>query len=132
MDSLVNDLVSHYKIGRFRISALPVVYGKALRFYSKNYEARRFDRNHMVMIVNVPVEDLKNAVMKSALAKGFSSFNDYHEDYKKTHIIRDYDEIYPIIIGDLFGCVIEDGWNRFHGYVESGLTLVPCIYEGGV
>ena len=77
MDSLVNDLVSHYRIGRFRISALPAVYGKALRFYSKNYEARRFDRNHMVMIVNVPVEDLKNAVMKSTLAKGFNSFNDY-------------------------------------------------------
>jgi hypothetical protein len=37
-------------------------------------------------------------------------------------------EIWPVILDLCNNGVLQDGWHRFHQYVEQGLTEIPCLY----
>lgn len=77
---------------------------------------------------SIPTEVLKNDLQQILYEEGFMSFEEYHEDFKKRHQIRVRDKILPLFLDETFGCIIEDGWTRFHSYVEQGIEIIPCLF----
>mgnify|MGYP001027686213 FL=1 len=127
MDPIISDLIEKYSIGKFMAQNLPAVYVKAIKFYYMNFETKYYNPNEFFVVLNVPVEVLEDCILQSAKVGKYSTFADYHEEYKSTHDLKDYEEILPIFLDPDFSCIIEDGWHRFHCYVNNGVRLIPCI-----
>ena len=67
--------------------------------------------------------------LKKLLEPEYGNFDEYHANYMMGFSKLEkkvYKLLYPIILS-LHGDVIEDGWHRFHMYVEQGLKIVPVI-----
>lgn len=78
------------------------------------------------------------------LQESHTSFESYHRQYKKDFapwppkwVKRDPNSIYPVILSGPLGGpynpetgVLEDGWHRFHWYVDrwSPSKLIPVIW----
>lgn len=95
--------------------------------YSKVYADRKFK------IGMISVEKVKEEVM--ACCVEYDTFEEYHKWYhdrtKEYHKwYRDGtdhgDSIFPIVLADT-GEFIEDGWHRFHSYVDKGLETIPFV-----
>lgn len=87
--------------------------------YAKVYADREF------RIGTISIEDVKDRVIqRSGFAAQFDSFDDYHERYYDG---TDHgDSVFPIVVSDCEE-YIEDGWHRFHSYVEKGLKKIPFV-----
>ena len=55
----------------------------------------------------------------------FESFDHYHEWYTGKGL-SDYDTVFPVILSDCDEC-IEDGWHRFHLYIDKGIDIIPFV-----
>lgn len=121
------DKYSEFYRNTFKISNLPDNYKDAVRLYLNNYyKGGRPPKNIRVCEYVIPAAILKEDLMK-ILEKPYETFRQYHDDYKKTHVLKRFVDVWPIVLDSNFGCVIEDGLNRFHSYVDSGILDVPCI-----
>lgn len=80
---------------------------------------------------DIPVEQLKNAIMASGEFDEYASFEDYHSAYLAGGDIPDHqDASYAVILdSDPDGEVILDGWHRFHDYVRKGVATIPAIVQ---
>ena len=100
---------------------------KTLPLFVKKYGRCRFG------ISEIPSEVLAEKIMNMEdIKKEFKSFMDYHKWYKKGGIPRhNNSNRWPCIIDSttdpIYNEVLEDGWHRFHRYIEAGHKTIPCI-----
>ena len=93
--------------------------------YANVYGNKKF--LYGVMNVNDIIEGIRDDYQEF----GFDNFNEYHKWYREDSK-EDYgDSVFPIILspdererGFEF---IEDGWHRFHSYVNKGITNIPVV-----
>lgn len=89
--------------------------------------------------VKVPLRELIELVAISQLDYGetdtASAFKEYHEWFigAEFYDVSLYSELWPItlnIIDERGREPIQDGWHRFHAYVDRyrGNKLIPCLY----
>ncbi len=90
---------------------------------SREYNEVYGDRFFLYGIVDI--EDIKNLVMSSSDMQQYSSFDNYHEWYGSSDL-EDTNEIYPILMTP-YEDYIEDGWHRFHRYINMGLKEIPVV-----
>jgi len=78
-------------------------------------------------VINVPVEVCKEEVMKH-LQGDFKTFEDYHNWYvgygREKHTRRN---AWPCILSDVKDEFLQDGWHRFHRYIDLKMEKIPCI-----
>jgi hypothetical protein len=101
---------------------------KLKRLFIKN--VYKFDEqygNKKFGVINIPVEVCKEEVMKH-LQGDFKTFNDYHTWYvshsREKHTRRN---AWPCILSDFKGEFFQDGWHRFHRYIDLKMENIPCI-----
>ncbi len=82
-------------------------------------------------IGTISIEDVIEKIMPKVISdKQFDNFKEYHEWY---YDYTDHgDSVFPIVVSQVEyfdGIVdfIEDGWHRFHSYVEKGLKKIPFV-----
>lgn len=109
---------------KYGFSELPEICKKSL-FVMCDWAEKVEDISDFYKNKNFEIEEISVSEAKRRCFKinnyGFSSFDDYHEDYIKAGDVIDHKEsVYPVIessdIRDeewLF-----DGWHRFHSYVK--------------
>lgn len=78
----------------------------------------------------LPVEVVKERVMRSPeLKQDFPDFNAYHAWYMKAGPVPVYgaEDRWPCLPSDFHDEAFQDGWHRFHAYVEAGHTTIPVM-----
>lgn len=111
---------------------------KNLPFWVKKYGKVKFG------MLQVPMKDFCTVIQsKNNKEDDWDSFKEYHKWYKGECLWKNsnkhYSEIWPSILDsdcmDLDGKinpnnwdVLQDGWHRFHTYVEQGKKTMPLIY----
>jgi len=77
----------------------------------------------------VPVERVKESVMcDKEIAERFKDFDEYHKWYTDTCQIPVYDgPRWPSIVSAFSDETFEDGWHRFHSYVQQGDDTIPIL-----
>lgn len=105
---------------------------QAIKIYNANVDGKCNGLRNRYILMQVPALELEKFLMRVEPLSRFGSFSAYHEYYKKTASLKRYDRILPIVLDSVFGCVIEDGWKRFHSYVEQGVMVIPCLLQIGV
>jgi|TARA_R110000803_G_C11751731_1_gene292573 hypothetical protein len=94
--------------------------------YANVYGNKKF--LYGIMDVNDIIEGIRDDYEEF----GFDNFNEYHKWYREENK-EDYgDSVFPIIISSDEGIddrfeFIEDGWHRFHSYVDKGITNIPVV-----
>ena len=110
-----------YGIGKFYGKLLP----KYLDFFVKKFGGMKFG------VVNIPMSVCKAEVMKrdKDMAEDHKDFETYHKWYKRDCGIprHKHTNPWPCILSGFNDEVFEDGWHRFHRYVQLGLDSVPCV-----
>ena len=124
-----NELLRKYKIAVGSPEMLNAECQAAIAIYNKNLDGKGKVVRSIYAYLLVPTEELKQLIMQIEPLKKFKTFQDYHNHYKNASVLKTYDKQYPVIIDSVFGCVIEDGWNRFHSYVECGNSMIPCLVQ---
>lgn len=76
------------------------------------------------------INDIIKGVMDTI--DDWDDFNKYHKWYRKQGKVDHGDSIFPIILSSDKAIekgyeFIEDGWHRFHSYVDKGITNIPVI-----
>jgi len=105
------------------------VFRAALPFYVELYGDWEFG------IVEIPTVVLVKEVMtrNQDMQDWGGDWEGYHgwyksEGYKHT---ATGSKPWPVILGSFPDEVLEDGWNRFHQYVERGLPTIPAVWFPG-
>ena len=124
MSSLAESYVDYYR-GSKKYSDLNEEYQIAIKIYFKELGCFVSPKSVKVDLYLVPISVLGQSILEHD--NQYKSFTEYHEDFKHKNVIKEYKGIWPIILDDLFDCVIADGWHRFHYYVDKGMSEVPCI-----
>lgn len=100
-----------------------------LPFWIKKYGKVKFG------MLEVPMKDFCAVVQsKNIIEEDWDSFKEYHKWYMGRCLWKNsnkhYSEIWPSILdGDSDDWeVLQDGWHRFHTYVEQGKKTMPLIY----
>lgn len=91
--------------------------------YAKAYGDLKFE------IGEIDIEELKCKIMADGIFD-FDTFEEYHKWYCNPSRYEEPDcpfEVFPIIVSDKEESYIEDGWHRFHNYVDKGIKNVPFI-----
>ncbi len=91
--------------------------------YAKVYDTQKFE------IGEIDIEELKCKIMENSPVD-FATFEEYHEWYVNPSRYEEPDcffEVFPIIVSDKEENYIEDGWHRFHHYIDKGIKSVPFI-----
>jgi len=78
------------------------------------------------------VKDIIEGIRKDYENLDFDDFNKYHKWYRKQGKVDHGDSVFPIILSSDKGVddrfeFIEDGWHRFHSYVDKGITNIPVV-----
>jgi hypothetical protein len=102
---------------------------KNLPEYIKRHGRRKFG------VMNLPIDICKKLIMKveaiagESLEKEHGSFDEYHAWYTTydmpNHTNRNP---YPCILSSFNDELFQDGWHRFHRYVELKMKMIPCVY----
>lgn len=87
-------------------------------------------------LVQLPTETIKRLVMVgenqlNELGLVFKTFNAYHAWYDENIGIPQHDlgqPLWPIILDFDGPQALQDGWHRFHRYVQGGIGSIPCLY----
>ena len=115
-------------IGKFNFNTVNPKYRDAIMLYCSTLFKSRYDWGKFeIYLYEIPMTVLKEDVHSSLEVGLFSSFEDYHNYYTSTHELKEHAEIWPVFLDKMFGCVIEDGWQRFHSYVKQGVEKIPCL-----
>ena len=95
--------------------------------YANVYGNKKF--LYGIMDVNDIIEGIRDDYEEF----GFDNFNEYHKWYRKKSK-EDYgDSVFPIMLSSDEDRMmpgfefIEDGWHRFHSYVDKGITNIPVV-----
>ncbi len=97
----------------------------ALPFFIKKYGERKFG------LVTVPTAALIAAQMQlhrddDDFPGDFDSYHKWFMDHCGT---EDHgDSVWPVILDSTGDALLQDGWHRFHSYVERKLEHIPCLY----
>jgi len=76
----------------------------------------------------VPIELVINKITEWVKREGdYNSFEEYHTIYQSTNDVEYNDSLFPIIVNDDNEEYIEDGWHRFHHYLNKGYSEIPVI-----
>ena len=84
--------------------------------------------------VMVPMHVLQEEVMKSEFMHedfpGITGFDEYHQWFMHCGGMegRGGRGVWPVILSSTTDEALQDGWHRFHQYVERGLDVVPAVY----
>ena len=76
----------------------------------------------------ISTEKLKEKILERPDLEGFKKFEDYHAWYKKDCGIPKYSN------KNRWACiaesedVLQDGWHRFHSYVDAGHKTIPLVH----
>ena len=123
----IEDLKNQYKIPDDKLYKYKRGCSDALTLYTYNLGRRTKKPPMNYTLLLVPTEVLKDLVMQVDYVCQFPSFDAYHQYYKSKKELKMHEQIIPLILDREFDCVIEDGWGRFHSYVEQGVTSIPCM-----
>lgn len=91
---------------------------KLIDDYSKIFGDRKFEYGELSL------DFLINEIMPEV---DFYTFDEYHNWYITTGEVKKHETILPIIVTDKNVEFIEDGWHRFHHYVNIGLKNIPVV-----
>ena len=99
-----------------------------LPFYVNKYGRRWFG-----YIANLRIADLCDAVMQDDDMEEFSrDFTAYHLWYMQNAEKNPApDPCWPVILSGFPNETLQDGWNRFHQYVERGLKNCRALWYPG-
>jgi len=96
-----------------------------LHIFVQKYGKKKFG------VVNLPMSVCKNEVMKrdKDMAEDHKDFETYHKWYMEGVGIPRHKKMnpWPCILSGFDDELFEDGWHRFHRYVQLGLDNVPCV-----
>ena len=107
---------------------LVIDFKKALPEYVKKYGKKKFGT------LNIPMSVCQEIIMKSRsdLKDDFKTFMDYHKwytSYQFNHLKYKNINVWPCILSDnLNEELFQDGWHRFHRYVQLKMLSIPCVY----
>ena len=67
---------------------------------------------------------------ESDSSKHFDNFDAFHKWYQSVgnHIKN---PTWPVILSDFDDEILQDGWHRFHAYIEIGATEIPAVWYPG-
>lgn len=104
---------------------------------------RRCLRNHLPSLLElhgsyligrteIPLKVLKETIFKESpdIRGDFHSFEAYHQWYLSMGDTPAYNrkDPWPVILSNFKNETLEDGWHRFHRYVQTGLDPIPALY----
>jgi hypothetical protein len=97
----------------------------ALPFFLKKYGERKFG------LVTVPIAALIVAHLQ--LYRDDDDFPGDFDSYHKWFLVHCGTEdhgvsVWPVILDSTGDALLQDGWHRFHSYVERKLEQIPCLY----
>lgn len=77
----------------------------------------------------VPVERVKESIMcDKEIAERFKTFDEYHKWYcGNCQIPKHEGSRWPCIVSAFPEETFEDGWHRFHSYVQQGDDTIPIL-----
>ena len=142
--STFNELPYEYKRGlmTYMISGEPVEWEEDTPFnvdwfnedevnyiidqYAKVYGNKKF--LYGIMDINDIIEGIRDDYE----GLDFDDFNKYHKWYRKQGKVDHGDSVFPIILSSDESIengfeFIEDGWHRFHSYVDKGIKNIPVV-----
>jgi hypothetical protein len=102
-----------------------VAFTAALPFFVENYGDRRFG------LVTVPAAALIAAHLQLHRDDDDfpGDFDAYHKWFMDHCGTEDHGEsVWPVILDSTGDALLQDGWHRFHSYVERKLEQIPCLY----
>lgn len=124
----IKETYDEYLKGKYNFNTINRDYRDAVKLYCSNLFKSRYDWGiFQIYYYEIPMDVLKRDIYDSLESNLFSSFDDYHNYYVSVHDVKEHDEVWPVFLDSMFGCVIEDGWQRFHSYVKQGIEVVPCL-----
>ena len=90
--------------------------------YNKQYPNRYF--SYGVIPTSVIIEKIKQTEFYEELGM---DFDEYARNYNSTNYAKHQTADIPILISDDEPEFIEDGWHRFHRYLDMGLQEIPVV-----
>lgn len=122
------EMYKEYLIGKYNFNTIPQEYRTAIKLYCSNLFKSRYDwGKFQIYYYKIPTSVLKEDILNSFESGHFKTFEDYHNYYISTHEIKEHEKVWPVFLDTMFGCVIEDGWQRFHSYIKQGIKEIPCL-----
>jgi len=97
----------------------------ALPFFIKKYGERKFG------LVTVPTVALIAAHLQLHRDDDDfpGDFDAYHKWFMDHCGTEDHGvSVWPVILDSTGDALLQDGWHRFHSYVERKLEQIPCLY----
>ena len=95
-------------------------------------EAREKFRCRKFWIASIPMAALQAEIVARGLEGApfpYADFAAYHEWYVKQGGIPDHgDSHWPCVLSEYDDEVFEDGWHRFHSYVQKGHRTVLVVF----
>jgi len=99
---------------------------KSLKFYTTKYGNLKFG------YVNLPTSIAKQECLKrmKETEEEINDFGYYHNWYiqggempKHTNVKK-----WPCILSSFDDELFQDGWHRFHRYIQLGCKTIPCVF----
>ena len=102
---------------------------KNINIFDKKYGRKKFG------VMNIPIEICKHHIMTAvdfdgrSLNDSYTSFADYHTWYMKGIGVEKHTKknAFPCILSDFDDEFLQDGWHRFHRYVQLKMSSIPCV-----
>jgi hypothetical protein len=96
---------------------------KNINMFDKEYGKVKFG------VIDIPIDVCKLKVLERMEDRNkFKNFEEYHKWYlgvgKESHSIKN---AWPCILSDFDDEFFQDGWHRFHRYVQLKMPSIPCI-----
>jgi hypothetical protein len=113
-----------------------VPYGTGMREITKHFPehrswyARKYG-NKKFGYVEIPAGALIEAVMGDLEIKDqFKEFEDYHDWYVRQGHMPEHESRnrWPVILSHYDEETLQDGWHRFHNYIQQGARMIPALY----
>jgi hypothetical protein len=101
------------------------MFARSLPHYVREHGDQKFG------LVTIPTAVMTAAMMKTGEhSRDYPTWEAYHQWYlsscgEVTHTRRNP---WPVILDDDHDELLQDGWHRFHRYVQIGLPTIPCLY----
>jgi hypothetical protein len=109
----------------FKYSELPIEGKKSIDIYYKDEQELDINSDDTFKYFEVSIEILKEAI-GCPDGLDLNGFEEYHKWYLEEGDTPTHKETYAVILSNDEE-VIYDGWHRFHSYVESKVSMIPCV-----
>jgi len=103
---------------------------KVMKFYMDNYGNEKFG------FVHIPTHAMKKRFMESEWGgrdensdwKTFTEYTDWYKTIRYDIPKHSKKKRWPCILSGFDEELLEDGWHRFHRYIDLGCRYIPCIF----